>query len=83
MWDARSLRVLADRQVEPARSGGLVTVLPIALSLLRPAQTVDGGLDVARGRENRDAGARAAALGCAHGTGAVVPVVRGSENHRA
>ncbi|MFB4308280.1 AAA family ATPase [Actinomadura sp. GTD37] len=47
LWDARSLRALADRQVELARAAGVVTVLPIALSLLMLAQTVDGDLDAA------------------------------------
>ncbi|QFY09111.1 AAA family ATPase [Nonomuraea phyllanthi] len=45
LWDARALRALADRQVELARAEGVVTVLPIALSLLMLAQTVDGDLD--------------------------------------
>ncbi|MEQ4722527.1 AAA family ATPase [Nonomuraea sp. B19D2] len=47
LWDARALRALADRQVELARAEGVVTVLPIALSLLMVAQTVDGELDAA------------------------------------
>ncbi|MFG1688254.1 AAA family ATPase [Nonomuraea sp. NPDC049269] len=47
LWDARGLRALADRQVELARVEGVVTVLPIALSLLMVAQTVDGELDAA------------------------------------
>jgi DNA-binding CsgD family transcriptional regulator len=47
LWDARLLRALADRQVELARAAGVVTVLPIALSLLMLAQTVDGDLDAA------------------------------------
>ncbi len=46
-WDARALRALADRQVELARADGVLTVLPIALSLLMLAQTVDGDLDAA------------------------------------
>ncbi|MFD9292783.1 AAA family ATPase [Streptomyces sp. NPDC060030] len=45
LWDARALRALADRQVELARAAGVVTVLPIALSLLMLAQTVDGDMD--------------------------------------
>jgi len=45
LWDARMLRALADRQVELARAEGALTVLPIALSLLMLAQTVDGNLD--------------------------------------
>ncbi|MGI5321271.1 ATP-binding protein [Actinomadura nitritigenes] len=47
LWDARALRALADRQVDLARAQGVVTVLPIALSLLMVAQTVDGELDAA------------------------------------
>ncbi|CNF54286.1 regulatory protein LuxR [Mycobacterium tuberculosis] len=47
LWDARALRALADRQVELARAAGVVTVLPIALSLLMLAQTVDGDLAAA------------------------------------
>lgn len=47
LWDARTLRALADRQVELARADGVLTVLPIALSLLMLAQTVDGDLDAA------------------------------------
>ncbi len=47
LWDAHALRALADRQVRLARADGVVTVLPIALSLLMLAQTVDGDLDAA------------------------------------
>ncbi|MEV5828620.1 AAA family ATPase [Spirillospora sp. NPDC052242] len=47
LWDARGLRALADRQVMLARADGVLTVLPIALSLLMVAQTVDGELDAA------------------------------------
>ncbi len=47
LWDAEMLRSLADRQVELARADGVLTVLPIALSLLMLAQTVDGNLDAA------------------------------------
>lgn len=47
LWDASALRELATRQVEMARADGLLTVLPIALSLLMLAQTVDGHLDQA------------------------------------
>ncbi|WP_224299849.1 AAA family ATPase [Streptomyces olivaceus] len=47
LWDAHALRALADRQVELARAEGVVTVLPIALSLLMLAQTVDGDLEAA------------------------------------
>jgi DNA-binding CsgD family transcriptional regulator len=48
LWDRDALRALADRQVELARADGVVTVLPIALSLLMLAQTVDGDLDAAQ-----------------------------------
>ncbi|MBP2707884.1 AAA family ATPase [Microbispora sp. RL4-1S] len=47
LWDPHGLRALAQRQVELARAEGVVTVLPIALSLLMLAQTVDGELDAA------------------------------------
>ncbi|MFH8443388.1 AAA family ATPase [Streptomyces sp. NPDC018026] len=47
LWDADALRALANRQVRLARADGVVTVLPIALSLLMLAQTVDGDLDAA------------------------------------
>jgi DNA-binding CsgD family transcriptional regulator len=47
LWDAEALRTLAERQVELARAAGVMTVLPIALSLLMLAQTVDGHLDAA------------------------------------
>lgn len=47
LWDARALRALADRQVDLARADGVLTVLPIALSLLMLAQTVDGDLAAA------------------------------------
>lgn len=47
LWDPRALRELADRQVTAARADGVLTVLPIALSLLMLAQTVDGDLDAA------------------------------------
>src|SRR5690606_13459399 len=47
LWDASALRELAVRQVELARADGALTVLPIALSLLMLAQTVDGDLDAA------------------------------------
>jgi DNA-binding CsgD family transcriptional regulator len=47
LWDPVALRSLADRQVEVARADGVLTVLPIALSLLMVAQTVDGDLDAA------------------------------------
>jgi DNA-binding CsgD family transcriptional regulator len=47
LWDARTLRELADRQVELARAEGVLTVLPIALSLLMLAQTVDGDIAAA------------------------------------
>ncbi|WP_307527064.1 AAA family ATPase [Streptomyces umbrinus] len=44
LWDPAGLRALADRQVELARTEGVVTVLPIALSLLL-VQMTDGDLD--------------------------------------
>lgn len=47
LWDAETLRALAERQVELARAEGVLTVLPIALSLLMLAQTVDGDLAAA------------------------------------
>ncbi|MEV0623882.1 AAA family ATPase [Nonomuraea sp. NPDC050404] len=47
LWDAGALRALADRQVELARAAGVVTVLPIALSLQMLAQTIEGDLDAA------------------------------------
>jgi DNA-binding CsgD family transcriptional regulator len=47
LWDAKTLSALAHRQVELARADGVVTVLPIALSLLMLAQTVAGDLDAA------------------------------------
>ncbi|WBB62482.1 AAA family ATPase [Streptomyces sp. WMMC500] len=47
LWDAPALRALANRAVELARAEGVLTVLPIALSLLMLAQTVDGDLDAA------------------------------------
>ncbi len=47
LWDPRALRTLADRQVEAAARAGVLTVLPIALSLLMLAQTVDGDLAAA------------------------------------
>ncbi len=47
LWDAEALGALAARQVELARAEGVLTVLPIALSLLMLAQTVDGDLDAA------------------------------------
>ncbi|WP_307840846.1 AAA family ATPase [Streptomyces sp. GESEQ-4] len=45
LWDPAGLRALADRQVELARAEGVVTVLPIALSLLLLVQMIDGDLD--------------------------------------
>ncbi|WP_254398480.1 LuxR family transcriptional regulator [Streptomyces sp. AC558_RSS880] len=45
LWDPAGLRALAHRQVELARAEGVVTVLPIALSLLMLVQMVDGDLD--------------------------------------
>ncbi len=47
LWDRAALRELAERQVALARADGALTVLPIALSLLMLAQTVDGQLDAA------------------------------------
>jgi DNA-binding CsgD family transcriptional regulator len=47
LWDPVLMRALAERQVEAARAEGVLTVLPIALSLLMLAQTVDGDLDAA------------------------------------
>ncbi|CAM5599903.1 AAA family ATPase [Streptomyces canarius] len=45
LWDPAGLRALANRQVEVARAEGVVTVLPIALSLLMLVQMTDGDLD--------------------------------------
>ncbi|WP_406425709.1 AAA family ATPase [Streptomyces sp. NBC_01589] len=45
LWDPAGLRALAQRQVELARAEGVVTVLPIALSLLMLVQLTDGDLD--------------------------------------
>jgi DNA-binding CsgD family transcriptional regulator len=45
LWDPAGRRALADRQVELARAEGVVTVLPIALSLLLLVQLIDGDLD--------------------------------------
>ena len=47
VWDAEGLRTLAERQVQLARAGGVLTVLPMALSLLMVARTFDGDLDAA------------------------------------
>lgn len=47
LWDTGALRALAARQVDLARAEGVLTVLPIALSLLMVAQTVDGDLGAA------------------------------------
>ena len=47
LWDATAMRTLADRQVELARADGVLSILPIALSLLMVAQTVGGDLDAA------------------------------------
>ena len=47
IWDAEGLRTLAERQVEVAREGGVLTVLPMALSLLFVARMFDGHLDEA------------------------------------
>jgi DNA-binding CsgD family transcriptional regulator len=47
LWDADGMRVLAARQVELARAAGVMTVLPIALSLQMVAQTLGGDLAAA------------------------------------
>lgn len=47
IWDAEGLRTLAERQVQIARAEGVLTVLPMALSLLMVARTFDGHLDQA------------------------------------
>jgi DNA-binding CsgD family transcriptional regulator len=47
VWDSEGLRTLADRQVQLARAGGVLTVLPMALNLLMVARTFDGDLDQA------------------------------------
>ena len=47
LWDAETLRALANRQVELARSGGALSVLPMALNLLMVIRTFDGRLDAA------------------------------------
>lgn len=47
IWDADTLRTLADRQVELARAGGVLMVLPNALSLLAVTRTFDGDPDAA------------------------------------
>ena len=47
IWDAEGMRTLAERQVQLARAGGVLTVLPMALSLLMVARTFDGQLDAA------------------------------------
>ncbi|HET8929368.1 MAG TPA: AAA family ATPase [Acidimicrobiales bacterium] len=47
LWDADALRVLAARQVEIARAAGVMTVLPIALSVQMVAQTLGGDLAAA------------------------------------
>ncbi|MEU8225250.1 AAA family ATPase [Kribbella sp. NPDC048915] len=47
VWDADGLRALAERQVEVARSTGVLTVLPMALNLLMVVRTFDGDLDEA------------------------------------
>jgi DNA-binding CsgD family transcriptional regulator len=45
LWDADALRALAARQVELARAGGVLTVLPIALTFQMTADVLDGRLD--------------------------------------
>lgn len=47
LWDADAMQVLAKRQVELARDAGVMSVLPIALSLQMVAQTLGGDLDAA------------------------------------
>ncbi|WP_228430789.1 AAA family ATPase [Baekduia soli] len=47
LWEVDTLRTLAGRQVELARADGVLTVLPIALSMQILAQTIDGDLDAA------------------------------------
>jgi DNA-binding CsgD family transcriptional regulator len=47
VWDAEGLRTLAERQVQVARSTGVLTVLPMALNLLMVARTFDGDLEEA------------------------------------
>lgn len=47
IWDAEGLRTLAVRQVRLARAGGVLAVLPMALSLLMVATTFNGDLDAA------------------------------------
>lgn len=47
LWDADALQVLATRQVELARAAGVMSVLPIALSLQTVAQTLGGDLSAA------------------------------------
>jgi DNA-binding CsgD family transcriptional regulator len=45
LWDADALRALAHRQVALARAGGVLTVLPIALTFEMTAWVLDGRLD--------------------------------------
>lgn len=45
IWDVEALRTLAERQVQLARAGGALTVLPMALGLLMAARGLDGRLD--------------------------------------
>jgi DNA-binding CsgD family transcriptional regulator len=47
LWDADALRALADRQIDLARREGVLTVLPIALSVAMCARLLDGQLDAA------------------------------------
>lgn len=47
LWDADALQMLAKRQVDLARGAGVMSVLPIALSLQMVAQTLGGDLDAA------------------------------------
>ncbi|WP_445149953.1 AAA family ATPase [Baekduia sp. Peel2402] len=45
VWDRDALAGLADRQVELARAGGSLNVLPIALTFAMAARLLDGRLD--------------------------------------
>jgi DNA-binding CsgD family transcriptional regulator len=45
LWDADSLRAIAMRQADLARAGGVLTVLPIALTFQMTAWVLDGRLD--------------------------------------
>lgn len=47
LWEPEMMIELAERQVALVRAAGVLTVLPIALSLQMVAQTLDGRLDAA------------------------------------